>query len=322
LEQDLKRRDLTINAMAEDDQGRLIDPYHGRRDLEQRVLRHVSAAFAEDPVRILRVARFAARYRELGFTVAKDTMQLMRQMVMDGEINTLIPERVWRETETALSEVRPDVFFEVLREAGALKIVFPELDALFGVPQPERWHPEIDTGIHVMMALREAARQKSNTEVRFAVLVHDLGKATTAADLLPKHAGHEERSVGLIETLCQRLTIPNRYRDLAIPVARYHGLSHKVMELRPATILKILEAVDAFRRPDRFDDFLAACQADARGRKGRETSSYPQAHRMRAALKAAAEITAEPFLDKDLTPEALGAAIREARIKAIKNSGL
>lgn len=320
LEQDLARRDLTINAMAEDDQGRLIDPYNGRRDLEQRVLRHVSDAFCEDPVRVLRVARFAARYRELGFAVAEETMHLMRQMVTGGEINTLIPERVWREMETALGEVRPDVFFEVLREAGALKIVFPELDALFGVPQPERWHPEIDTGIHIMMALREAARQKTNTEVRFAVLVHDLGKATTAANLLPKHTGHEERSVGLIESLCRRLAIPNRYRDLAIPVARYHGLCHKVAELRPATILKILEAVDAFRRPDRFADFLAACEADARGRKGCEDKSYMQANHMRAARDAAAEITAEPFLDRDLKPEALGAAIREARIKAIKNS--
>jgi tRNA nucleotidyltransferase (CCA-adding enzyme) len=318
LEQDLGRRDLTINAMAEDDTGRIIDPFDGRKDLERRILRHVSDAFAEDPVRILRVARFAARYRELGFRVADETMELMRDMVSAGEVNALIPERVWRESESALKEVRPDIFFEVLRDADALAVIFPELDALFGVPQPERWHPEIDTGIHIMMALRQAARQKTNTEVRFAVLVHDLGKATTPSHLLPKHAGHEGRSVELIESLCRRLAVPNRYRDLATVVARYHGHCHKVDELRPATILKVLEAVDAFRRRDKFADFLAACEADARGRKGLEDADYPQANRMRAALEAAAEITAEPFMDKGLAPEALGDAIRKARISAIK----
>lgn len=320
LEQDLGRRDLTINAMAEDADGLLIDPFGGRQDIEQRLLRHVSDAFTEDPVRILRVARFAARFRELGFRVADETMQLMRSMVRDGEANALVPERVWRETKLALKEVRPDIFFEVLRDAGALAVVYPELDALFGIPQPERWHPEIDTGVHTMMALRLAARQKANSEVRFSVLVHDLGKATTPKELLPKHAGHEERSVSLIKALCQRLAIPNRYRDLAIAVARYHGLCHKVDELRPATILQILEALDAFRRPDRIENFLAACEADARGRKGLEEKAYPQGKRMRVALAAAAEVTAAPFLEKGLEQEALGEAIRQARIKAIKNT--
>jgi tRNA nucleotidyltransferase (CCA-adding enzyme) len=320
LEQDLGRRDLTINAMAEDADGLLIDPFGGRQDIEQRLLRHVSDAFTEDPVRILRVARFAARFRELGFRVADETMQLMRSMVRDGEANALVPERVWRETNLALKEVRPDIFFEVLRDAGALAVVYPELDALFGIPQPERWHPEIDTGVHTMMALRLAARQKANSEVRFSVLVHDLGKATTPKELLPKHAGHEERSVSLIKALCQRLAIPNRYRDLAIAVARYHGLCHKVDELRPATILQILEALDAFRRPDRIENFLAACEADARGRKGLEEKAYPQGKRMRVALAAAAEVTAAPFLEKGLEQEALGEAIRQARIKAIKNT--
>jgi tRNA nucleotidyltransferase (CCA-adding enzyme) len=318
LEQDLKRRDLTINAMAEDVEGRLIDPFGGRQDLEQRLLRHVSDAFMEDPVRILRVARFAARYWELGFRVADETMQLMRNMVSAGEANALIPERVWRESKLALNEVRPDIFFEVLREAGALAVIYPEVDALFGVPQPERWHPEIDSGVHIMMALRQAARQKANSEVCFSVLVHDLGKATTPEYLLPKHAGHEERSVGLIKMLCQRLAVPNRYRELAIAVARYHGLCHKADELRPATILKILEALDAFRRPDRFENFLVACEADARGRKGLEEENYPQADRMRVALEAATEVTAELFLDEGLAQEALGEAIRQARIKAIK----
>ena len=320
LEQDLGRRDLTINAMAEDADGLLIDPFGGRQDIEQRLLRHVSDAFTEDPVRILRVARFAARFRELGFRVADETMQLMRSMVRDGEANALVPERVWRETKLALKEVRPDIFFEVLRDAGALAVVYPELDALFGIPQPERWHPEIDTGVHTMMALRLAARQKANSEVRFSVLVHDLGKATTPKELLPKHAGHEERSVSLIKALCQRLAIPNRYRDLAIAVARYHGLCHKVDELRPATILQVLEALDAFRRPDRIENFLAACEADARGRKGLEEKAYPQGKRMRVALAAAAEVTAAPFLEKGLEQEALGEAIRQARIKAIKNT--
>jgi len=320
LEQDLQRRDLTINAIAEDADGQLIDPFGGRRDLGQRLLRHVSPAFTEDPVRILRVARFAARFWELGFRVADETMQLMRDMVSAGEVNALIPERVWRESELALNEVRPDVFFKVLREAGALAVVYPEVDALFGIPQPERWHPEIDTGVHVMMALRQAARQKNTSEVRFSILVHDLGKGSTPKHLLPKHAGHEERSVGLIKKLCQRLAVPNRYRELAIPVARYHGLCHKVVELRPATILQILEALDAFRRPDRFADFLAACEADARGRKGLEGDDYPQANLMRVALEAAAGVTAEPYLDKGLAPEALGEAIRQGRIKAIKST--
>ena len=317
LEQDLRRRDLTINAIAQDENGEIVDPFNGRQDLERRILRHVSGAFVEDPVRVLRVARFAARFSELGFRVAEETMQLMREMVANGEVDALIPERVWRETESALGEVRPDVYFEVLREAHALKSVFPEIDALFGIPQPERWHPEIDTGVHIMMALREAARSKRSPEVRFAVLVHDLGKAATPGHLLPKHPGHEERSVALIESMCERLAIPNRYRDLAIPVARFHGHCHQVAELRPKTILKVLEAVDAFRRPERFEDYLAACEADARGRQGLEDSAYPQADYMRAAFVAASKVAAEPFLDKSLSSAELGEAIRRARIDAI-----
>jgi tRNA nucleotidyltransferase (CCA-adding enzyme) len=320
LEQDLKRRDLTINAMAEDADGGIVDPWGGREDMKNRLLRHVSDAFREDPVRILRVARFAARFCERGFTVADETLELMREMVSSGEVDALVPERVWRETESALAEDRPEVFFEVLRDVGALAVVYPELDALFGVPQPARWHPEIDTGVHVLMCLRQAARLSASPEARFAVLVHDLGKGTTPKSMLPRHIGHEKRSVDLIGPLCSRLGIPNRYRDLAVPVARYHGLCHKVAELRPKTVLEMLEATDAFRRPERIADFLTACEADARGRAGLEDRPYPQADLVRAALEAAAGISAEPFVKEGLMNEKLGEAIRGERIRAIKNS--
>ncbi|MCK6371577.1 MAG: multifunctional CCA addition/repair protein, partial [Gammaproteobacteria bacterium] len=287
LEDDLRRRDLTVNAMAEDADGRLIDPYGGRADLEARRLRHVSDAFREDPVRILRVARFAARFAPLGFVVAAETLQLMREMVAAGEAADLVPERVWQETERALATDRPDVFVSTLRECGALAVIYPEIDVLWGVPQPEKWHPEIDTGVHLLMALRQGARLSPKPEVRFAVLVHDLGKGTTPRRFWPRHTGHEERSVALAGALCDRLAVPNRYRELGCAVARYHGLSHRALELRPATIVRLLEGVDAFRRPERFEDFLAACEADARGRLGLETTSYTQGQWLRQALAAA-----------------------------------
>ncbi len=318
LEEDLSRRDLTINAMAQDTDGRIIDPYGGREDLQNRSLRHVSDAFREDPVRILRVARFSARFWDRGFRVADETLSLMRDMVTAGETDALIPERVWRETESALGEDRPDIFFEVLRDVGALAAVYPELDALFGVPQPERWHPEIDTGVHVLMALQQAAALSASREARFAVLVHDLGKATTPESEWPKHLGHEERGVRIIKPFCERLGVPNRFRDLAIIVARYHGLTHRAAELKPRTILKIFEDTDAFRRPERFADFLTACEADARGRAGLEDKPYPQAALLRTALDAAGEVTAEPLVRKGLKDDALGEAIRQARIDAIR----
>jgi tRNA nucleotidyltransferase (CCA-adding enzyme) len=317
LEEDLERRDLTINAMAEDADGSIIDPYGGRQDLEKGLLRHVSDAFREDPVRILRVARFAARFSERGFRVADETLALMRDMVAAGEADALVPERVWRETESALGEDRPEVFFEVMRETGALAVVYPELEALFGVPQPERWHPEIDTGVHVLMCLQQAVRMAASREVRFAVLVHDLGKGTTPKIHLPRHIGHEKRSVELIRPMCARLGVPNRYRDLAIPVARYHGMCHRASELRPKTILNILEGVDAFRRPERFADFLAACEIDARGRTGLEDRPYPQAAILRSACDAASTVSAEPLVKEGLKDEQLGQAIRDARIRAI-----
>lgn len=317
LEEDLRRRDLTINAMAEDSQGRVIDPHGGQADLRTRRLRHVSDAFREDPVRILRVARFAARFEPMGFHVAPETLQLMREMVEAGEAAELVPERVWQETESALGAPRPDVFFSVLRDCGALPVIFPEVAALWGVPQPEKWHPEIDTGVHLLMALQQSARLSPRPEVRFAVLVHDLGKGTTPRQFWPKHTGHEERSVELAATLCRRLGVPNRFRELGAAVARYHGLCHQALELRPGTLLKVLEGVDAFRRAERFEDFLLACEGDARGRLGLEHRPYPQAALLRAALKAAVEVDVAELAAGGLTGEALGEALRQERTRAI-----
>lgn len=320
VEQDLARRDLTINAMARAADGRIVDPWGGQRDLAARTLRHVSDAFREDPVRILRTARFAAQFAELDFTVADETKQLMRDMVDAGEADALRPERVWKETEKALKTPRPDVFVETLRECGALARIYPEVDALFGVPQPEKWHPEIDTGVHLLMALRLAARLSDDPTVRFAVLTHDLGKGTTPPEILPRHRGHEERSALLLEALCARLPVPRAYHDLAIHVARHHGLVHRVDELRPSTVLKLLSFVDAFRKPQRFEHFLLACEADARGRKGLEDEPYPQADRLRAALAAASGVDACALASEGLEGRALGDALRERRIDAIRQA--
>src|SRR5688572_18587847 len=262
LEQDLQRRDLTVNAIARTETGEIVDPWSGRADLEARVLRHVSPAFREDPLRVLRVARFAARFAPLGFTIADATMELMREIVAAGEMEALRPERVWQETVKALATERPDVYIETLRSAQALQRIFPEVDALFGIPQPAQWHPEIDTGVHTLMALQMAARLSQSETVRFAVLVHDLGKATTPKDLLPRHHGHEQRSEELIERLCARLPVPNRFRDLALLVARHHGIVHKAAELKPQTILRTIVGADGLRQPERFDDMLRACEAE------------------------------------------------------------
>jgi tRNA nucleotidyltransferase (CCA-adding enzyme) len=317
LEEDLKRRDLTINAIAESGAGALVDPYGGRADLEAKLLRHVSEAFVEDPVRILRVARFAARFADLGFRIAPETMALMRKMVADGEASALVAERVWQETEKALGTSRPDVYFEALRECGALAVVFPEVDALFGVPQPAKWHPEIDTGIHVMMVLRCAARLSPSIAVRFAALTHDLGKARTARDRWPSHHGHEELGVPLIEALAARLRVPNECRELAVLDSRHHGLVHRAAELRPATLLELFEKTDAFRRPERFGDLLLACEADARGRAGLEDRLYPQAGYLRRARDAAAAaILTEP--DRaGLSGERIRDELRKRRIAAL-----
>jgi tRNA nucleotidyltransferase (CCA-adding enzyme) len=319
LEQDLARRDLTINAMARGPDGALIDPWGGERDLERRLLRHVSPAFDEDPLRVLRVARFAARFGDLGFTVAPDTAALMASIVDRGEMEALRPERVWQETERALAEPRPDIYVETLRECGALERLFPEVAALFGVPQPEQWHPEIDTGVHVLMALRVAARLSASAPVRFAVLTHDLGKATTPTELLPRHHGHEQRSLHRLDELCARLPVPKRFRELAAHVARYHGSVHRAAELRPQTVLEMLLDIGALKHPQRLDDFLLACEADARGRKGLEERAYPQAERVRLALRAAAGVDAARLRSQSgLEGEALGRALRAARLDAVK----
>jgi tRNA nucleotidyltransferase (CCA-adding enzyme) len=317
LEEDLRRRDLTINAMAEDESGALIDPYGGQRDLAARVLRHVSPAFAEDPVRILRVARFYSRFRPLGFQVADETLALMRQMVTAGEADALQPERVWQETRRALLQDDPAAFFELLRECGALARLFPELDALFGVPQTPKHHPEIDTGVHVLMALSQAARLQAPLEVRFAVLCHDFGKALTPETILPHHYGHEARGIERVTQLCERLRVPSDCRELALRVTRHHLLVHQAEQLRPGTLIELLERNDAFRQPERFLQFLQACECDARGRLGLEDRAYPQAAFLRGALQAASAVTAQDIVAQGLQGEAVGRELRERRIRAI-----
>lgn len=320
LEEDLRRRDLTINAMAETPAGELIDPYGGRQDLEARVLRHVSPAFVEDPVRILRVARFLARFADFGFQVAPETMDLMRQMVASGEVDALVPERVWAELVRALEEPHPARFFEMLRECGALARLLPELDRLWGVPQPAEHHPEIDTGVHVMLVLEQAARLSPDPRVRFAALVHDLGKGTTPPEQWPRHIGHEARGVPLVEAVCERLRAPSEYRALGVLTARYHLHYHRAGELRASTMLETLEALDAFRRPQRFAQFLLACEADSRGRPGYEDRDFEQPRIMRRAFAAAAAISAADVAAEGLEGPAIGAAIRARRLEAVRDA--
>ncbi|HEX4969867.1 MAG TPA: multifunctional CCA addition/repair protein [Steroidobacteraceae bacterium] len=318
LEQDLERRDLTINAIAKDpDSGALIDPFGGQRDLRDRSLRHVSPAFVEDPVRVLRVARFAARFAPLGFTVASATLDVMREIAARGELDALVSERVWQETQRALEMPAPARFFEVLREANALPVVFPELHALFGVPQPERWHPEIDTGVHTLMVLEQATKLSEDPVVRFAALTHDLGKGTTPRDEWPRHVAHEQRGVDLVNALCDRLRIPNAYRELAALVSRYHLEAHRVDELRTGTLLDLLERLDAFRRPDRFEQWVLACEADARGRKGLEDREYPQAEELRRARATVASVSLEPADRDGLNGPQIAEKLRRARLAAL-----
>jgi tRNA nucleotidyltransferase (CCA-adding enzyme) len=316
LEEDLSRRDLTINAIARDAAGQLVDPYGGQSDLDARVLRHVSDAFVEDPLRVLRVARFQARFADLGFTIAPETLDLMREIARSGELATLRPERVWQETDKALAGPAPRRYFEVLRRCDALGRVFPEIEALFGVPQPAQWHPEIDTGLHTLMALDIATDLSADPAVRFATLTHDLGKARTPTELLPKHRGHEERSVALIAALAERLPVPKRYRELAEAVARYHGVIHRADELRPRTLLAIIEATDGVRRRERFEALLLACEADARGRLGLEAQAYPQRERLLAARDAAASASTDGFADEQ-DGQLIAQRLRARRLEAI-----
>ncbi len=323
LEEDLARRDLTINAMAREVRpdgeltGPVIDPFNGQGDLQARLFRHVSDAFLEDPVRILRIARFAARF--VDFSVAPETLELMRKMVADGEVDALVAERVWQEVSRGLMEKKPSRMFEVLRECGALARILPEIDALFGVPQRADYHPEVDTGVHVMMVVDHAAQQGYTLPVRFAALAHDLGKATTPEDVLPRHIGHEGRSVDLLKPLCERLRVPNDCRDLAILVAREHGNIHRVMEMGAAALVRLIERCDAIRKPARFAEALQACEADARGRLGFEMRDYPQAERLRVALVAARAVDAGAVAKRLAdAPAGIKDAVHLERVRAVE----
>ena len=318
LEEDLARRDLTINAIAQGEDGALVDPFHGQRDLQQRVLRHVSPAFVEDPVRLLRVARFAARLAPLGFTVADETMALMRTMVAAGEVDHLVPERVWQETRRALAEAQPSAFVRVLREAGALAVLFPEVDALYGVPQRPEYHPEVDTGVHLELVLDMAARLAPGDDlVGFGALCHDLGKARTPAEVLPSHIGHEHAGVAPLRALAARLKVPAEHAALAELICREHLNAHRALELKPRTVLRLLSTLDALRRPQRLEAFLTVCEADKRGRLGCSEAAYPQADFLRAAREAAARVDAAEFVARGLAGPAIGAALEQARVAAI-----
>ena len=323
LEQDLARRDLTINAIAKevntkkkDGHGKLIDPFNGIADIQAKILRHVSDAFAEDPVRILRTARFAARFTE--FTVAPETLALMRQMVAAGEVDALVSERVWQELSNGLMEQMPSRMFEVLRACGALQKILPELDKLWGVPQPPQHHPEIDTGVHVMMVIDYAAKQGFSLPVRFAALVHDLGKGTTPLDVLPRHIGHEIRSVDLLKTVAKRLRVPNECKELAVIVAKFHGKLHQVNQMKPQTLLQFLIDLDAIRQPERFNDFLKACECDSRGRAGLENCELTEENLLLKLLKAATSIDAGAIAKTQIEPEKIKQAIFDARLQAVK----
>lgn len=317
LEGDLLRRDLTINAMAMDSKGELFDPFGGRCDLQQRILRHVSPAFAEDPVRVLRVARFAARYAHLGFKVAKETLILMQKMVVNGEVEHLVAERVWSELNKALGEKTPEAFFYVLRDCGALSVIFPEIDALFGVPQPEKYHPEIDTGVHSLLVLSQAAQLSSKSEVRLAALLHDLGKAQTPSQYWPSHHGHERGGLPVLERFCQRLRIPKGHKVLAAHVMEFHTYCHRARELRPETLVDMLQAIGAFKNETHLEYFLLACEADARGRTGLEHQPYHQADYVRVAYLTAKAVDTRAVMQGQLKGSQIGVAIRQLRSQAV-----
>lgn len=316
LEQDLIRRDLTINAMAMDEAGQIYDPYGGQQDLENRVLRHVSDAFIEDPLRVLRIARFAARYHRQGFQIADETLLLMQQLTESGELDALTPERVWKETARALMERDADVYFEVLRSCGALKVLFPEIDALYGIPQRPEYHPEIDCGIHTMMSLQQACRQNYSLDVRFAVLVHDLGKALTPVEELPRHIMHEERGIKPVTALCERLKVPTYTKQLALAVCKEHLKCHQAFNLKPGTLWRLLQRLDVLRRPERVEAFIQACECDSRGRLGLEDRPYPQAQYVLEAMQLVRNIKAQD-LPSDIQGPDIGEMLIEQRIQAL-----
>ncbi|ORU93701.1 MAG: multifunctional CCA tRNA nucleotidyl transferase/2'3'-cyclic phosphodiesterase/2'nucleotidase/phosphatase [Cycloclasticus sp. symbiont of Poecilosclerida sp. N] len=322
IEQDLQRRDLTINAMAQNEEG-LVDPYGGMADLEAKVLRHVSSHFVEDPLRVLRVARFAARYAHLGFTVADETMQLLQEMTVTGELTTLSPERVWQEISRSLEDSSPEVFFETLRQCGALAVILPELDALFGVPQPHKHHPEIDTGVHTMMVLQQAARLSKSPVVRFAALVHDLGKALTMKQYWPSHHGHEKKGLIALKSLTKRLRVPNEYAQLAEKVTQFHTHCHRAFELKAGTLLDLLESLGAFRHRQKLESFLLACEADSKGRLGLEGRAYPQADYIRQVYEAVNTVDAKEFAKQGLEGKQIGEAVyakRKVIIEGLKKA--
>jgi tRNA nucleotidyltransferase (CCA-adding enzyme) len=318
LEEDLARRDLTINAIAKDSTGKFIDPYNGLGDIQSKTLRHVSGAFAEDPVRILRAARLSARFQD--FSLAPETNQLMQQMVAAGEVDALVAERVWQELAKGLMEDKPSRMFDVLRACCALKKILPELDKLWGVPQSAQYHPEIDTGVHVMLAIDYAARQNYALAVRFATLMHDLGKGVTPAELLPQHIGHEARGIHLVKDVCKRLRVPNDCKELAQIVSKFHGKLHQVLQMKPSTLLSFIVELDAIRQPERFKDFLRACEADSRGRTGLENHATPAADLMQKILAAAMNVDAGAVASAYDAPEKIKAAVFEARLDAVKKT--
>jgi tRNA nucleotidyltransferase (CCA-adding enzyme) len=321
LEDDLVRRDLTINAMAEDDDGNLFDPHNGRSDLNNKLLRHVSDAFIEDPLRVLRVARFAARYHHLGFTIASETLELMTTISQSGELDHLVAERVWKETERALGERSPDIFIQTLRQCDALKILFPEVEKLFGVPQRADYHPEIDTGIHTLMALQQSARLSDRSAIRFAVLVHDLGKGITPDHVLPSHRGHEERGVALVNNICDRLKVPNDVRQLALAVTEYHLMCHKAQQLKPETIVNLLKGIGALKSRAKLEDFILCCEADARGRTGFEERDYPSSDYLRQALELITDVGVADLVEAGIDGAEIGRQLhlrRSARIAELK----
>ncbi len=318
LEEDLKRRDLTINAIAMNQAGDLIDPYGGLTDIDQRKLRHVSEAFSEDPLRVLRVARFAARFHHLGFDIATETFALMQQMSVDGELNYLTPERIWQEVERALGTESPHIFFETLKASGALKVILPEIEQLWGIPNPPEWHPEIDSGLHTMMVLKQAALISENTQIRFAALCHDLGKITTPKTLWPSHPGHEKSGTPVIKQVCQRLRIPKKFQQLAILTSEYHLHCHRVFELKATTIAKLLTQLNAYKHPDVFFNVLLACEADAKGRKGFENRAYPQKDFLMHLFNQTKHIATQPLLDAGYKGEVIGQKIHQQRVAIIK----